>query len=245
MLGNRYNWRALPRALSVFSNPLLFLWHASKGTFPSEIGVRSPTGRLTIGLRNYESLKTCFSVFAREDYKTPVDRSFAVLDLGANIGVAALYFLSRNRSNRVRCYEPDPSNLELLRRNLEPFADRVEIIDKAVAPSGGTGTLYRAVDGKHSSLREEVAVFNGFAAEVQTDLVAFDDVLRGVAAEDRDVLVKMDVEGVEPDLVRSVNFADYPHVRRMLIESARCSVLVERPHRRTLRIDSIEDIEFS
>ena len=245
MLNNRFNWQALPRALAIFSDPVDFLWNSSTGRFPSQMKVRSPIGPVTIALRNYESLKTCFSIFAREDYRTDPRSRFMVLDIGANIGVAALYFLSRNRFNRVRCYEPDPANLDYLRRNLEPFGDRVEIVEKAVAPRSGTATLFRAVDGKHSSLRQDVAVSNGFAAESPTELVAFDDVLRGAEGESGELLVKIDVEGIEPDLVRSVNFSDHPRVRRVLVESTRCSVLIKRPHRRILRIDSIEDIQFT
>jgi FkbM family methyltransferase len=244
MLGDRYNWQAIPRAFAVLPNPVELLWHAGRGTFPEQIQVRSPTGPLMIGLRNFESLKTCYSVFCREDYKTSPSRSFIALDLGANIGVAALYFLSRNRTNRVRCYEPDPTNLGLLRRNLEPFRERVEIVEKAVAPSGGAGTLFRATDGKHSSLRQDVAVYNGFAAEVPTELVAFDKVLRSVADERSEVLVKVDVEGIEQDLIRSVDFSDHPHVRRIVVESVGCSELISRPHRRTVRTGAIEDIEF-
>jgi FkbM family methyltransferase len=246
VLNNRFNWQALPRALAIFSNPVEFLWDSSTGRFPTQIEVRSPIGPVMIALRNYESLKTCFSIFAREDYRTDARSRFIVLDIGANIGVAALYFLSRNRFNRVRCYEPDPANLDYLRRNLEPFRDRVEIVEKAVAPRGGTATLFRAVDGKHSSLRQDVAVSNGFAAESPTELVAFDEVLRGAEeGESGDLLVKIDVEGIEPDLVRSVDFSNHPRVRRVLVESTRCSALIRRPHRRVLRIDSIEDIQFS
>ena len=244
VLGNRYNWQSLPRGLAVFQDPLQFLRHCARGTFPSAVRVRSPVGPLSIALRNFESLKTCFSIFAREDYRTPSDRRMTVLDVGANIGVAALYFLSRNPFNEVKCYEPDPANLDYLRRNLAPFAERVEIIEKAVAPSGGHGTLYRAVDGKHSSLRKEVAVSNGFAAESPTELIAFDEVLRTTDAAKHEPLVKIDVEGIEPALVRSVDFRDYPRLRRMLIESTICSQLIERPHRRELRIGSIEDIRF-
>jgi FkbM family methyltransferase len=244
VLNNRFNWRALPRALAVFSDPIEFLWNSGTGRFPSQIAVRSPIGPLTIALRNYESLKTCFSIFAREDYDTRAESRWLVLDLGANIGVAALYFLSRNRFNRVRCYEPDPANLDYLRQNLAPFADRAEIIQKAVAPSGGRATFFRAVDGKHSSLRQDVAVANGFAAETQTELLAFDEVLRVAGQTDSEVLVKIDVEGIESDLVRSVDFADHPRVRRLLVESTNCAAFIRRPHRRVLRVDSIEDIQF-
>ena len=244
MLGDRDNWQAIPRTFAVFSNPFKFLEHAARGTFPRQLELRSPTGPLTVKLRNFESLKTCFSIFCREDYKTPPSEGFMTLDLGANIGVAALYFLSRNVTTRVRCYEPDPANLDLLHQNLEPFKERVEIIPKAVAPSGGLGTLFRANDGKHSSLRQDVAVYNGFAAEVPTELVAFEEILQSVPSNDLDILLKVDVEGIERDLIQSVDFRDHPRIRRILVECVSCAELITRPHRRTLRSGGVEDIEF-
>jgi FkbM family methyltransferase len=235
----------VPRALTVFRRPLQLLWNCGNGTHPDVIQVRAPVGSINIALRNFESLKTCFSIFARNDYRTDPDHRFLVLDIGANIGIAALYFLSRNTDNKVRCYEPDPTNLDYLRWNLSPFGARAEIIGKAVAPSGGRGTLFRAVDGKHSSLLKDVAISNGFAAESTTELVAFDDVLRNIGETNEDVLVKLDVEGIEAALVQSVDFCEYPQLRRMLVESTTCSSLIRRPHHRTLRTGSIEDIEFS
>lgn len=54
------------------------------------------------------------------------------VDLGANIGAAARYFLQAFPRARVISVEPDPGNLSMCRRNLSPFLDRVEIIEAAV-----------------------------------------------------------------------------------------------------------------
>ena len=104
--------------------------------------------------------------------------------------------------------------------------------------------MFRASDGKHSSLRQDVAVYNGFAAEVPTELVAFEEILQSVPSNDLDVLLKVDVEGIEADLIRSVDFRDYPRIRRILVECVSCAELITKPHRRTLRSGGVEDIEF-
>ena len=66
MLRNKHNWLALPRALAVFDRPLSVLGHIRRGSFPTRLRVRAPTGTFAVELRNIESLKTCYSIFARE-----------------------------------------------------------------------------------------------------------------------------------------------------------------------------------
>lgn len=241
MLFNRYNWAALTRAPAIFEDFGAAMRAFATGKRPETISVASPTGSVTIALRNGESLKTVFSVFCREDYASPAAPPTGFLDLGANIGVAAVYFLSRNARNRVRCYEPDIANLPFLKRNLAPFGDRAEIIEHAVGPEAGTAILFRSEDGKYSSLIEA----EGGDAQQPTEVEAFRDVLSSTQALPTPVTVKIDIEGLEPDLVRSVNWSDYPWISRIVTESLDCSALIARPHDRKIRNGYVEDLHFT
>jgi FkbM family methyltransferase len=60
-----------------------------------------------------------------------------ILDLGANIGDSAVWFLARFPGARVLAIEPDAGNYELARRNLAPYGDRVILLHAAVWPSDG------------------------------------------------------------------------------------------------------------
>jgi FkbM family methyltransferase len=62
-----------------------------------------------------------------------------VLDLGAHIGLSALWFL-RAGAGGVIAVEPEQANLALLRRNVEGWP--VEIVEGAVAERDGTADLY-------------------------------------------------------------------------------------------------------
>jgi FkbM family methyltransferase len=55
-----------------------------------------------------------------------------ILDLGANIGATARYFLANIAGSRVIALEPDEGNHELLAANLAPFGDRAEAQHAAV-----------------------------------------------------------------------------------------------------------------
>jgi FkbM family methyltransferase len=241
MLFNRYNWAALTRASSVFEEPGVLLKALASRRAPETVRVTTPIGPVTIALRNLESFKTVFSVFCRGDYASEADRPAGFLDLGANVGVAALYFLSRNPGNRVRCYEPDAANLPFLHRNLAPYGDRVEIVERAVGPEAGTAILFRSEDGKYSSLIEA----EGGDARQATEVEAFRDVLAATSALPGPIVVKIDIEGLEPELVRSVDWTDYPQIARVVTESVECSALIARPHERKLRNGYVEDLRFT
>jgi FkbM family methyltransferase len=186
-------------------------------------------------------LKTVFSVFCRHDYATSKDAAILALDFGANIGVAAVYFLTRNPANRVRCYEPDPANLPFLRRNLAPFAARATIVERAVGPTTGTCDLFQSEDGKYTS----TIASNHSVAKVTVEVQSFSEALAESAASSLPVVVKLDVEGIETDLVRSVQFERYPQIARIVCESLGCGELVSRRHTRHVRNGYIEDIEFT
>jgi FkbM family methyltransferase len=242
LLRNRYNWLGLLRACFVVVNPIDFFAGLIRHRAPESLAVRTPTGTITLTLRNFESLKTFFGVFCREDYATKAERPFFFFDIGANVGFASAYFLSRNRANRVCCFEPDESNLAWLNRNLAAFPGRAAIINRAVAPASGETVLYRAETGKHSALQpNELATI-----PQKVESSGFGDVLAGAAAAEGGLptVVKLDVEGFEEELVKSVKFENYPQLQRLLCESTVCSQLITRPHRRALRNGYIEDLSF-
>jgi FkbM family methyltransferase len=240
VLFNPSNWLALYRSLYVFANPLKFFVAVIRGEAPATVVVRSPTDRLTISLRNFESLRTLFSIFCRLDYRTDRHEAGTFLDVGANIGLASVYFLSRNAGNKVVAYEPDCGNLDFLKRNLAGFGSRARIMDCGIAVDAGETTLYRSPDGKYSSL------IQSDRALIPQKIVtrAFSDVLDEVSSNGAAIIVKLDVEGMETALVRSISFESYPGVKRLICESTECADLISRPHRRILRSRYVEDLRF-
>jgi len=240
LLRNRYNWLGLLRACWLITNPLKFFLGLARRRAPETLAVRTPTGTITLALRNFESLKTLFGVFCRDDYATDSGRAFFFFDIGANIGFASAYFLSRHARNRVCCFEPDETNLPWLNRNLAAFRGRATVINRAVATISGETVLYRAETGKHSALHaNEIATIPQKVASS-----GFDEVLAAPAPDALPMVVKLDVEGVEEELIRSVRFENYPQLQRLLCESTTCSQLISRPHRRILRNGYIEDLSF-
>jgi len=106
------------------------------------IGFRypAPIGRIQLLLRTNSGSDAFIQgeVFHHRYYDLPLDAPPAtILDLGANIGLTAVYFGRVYPGARLACVEPVPDNLRLLERNLELNAIKAEVIAGAVHSADG------------------------------------------------------------------------------------------------------------
>jgi FkbM family methyltransferase len=84
------------------------------------------------------------------EYKLPVPIDPRVIaDIGANIGLTALYFAVTYPNARIFCFEPLPENINLLRLNTAPFADRITIIPKGLGQHEGVFTYHLSDDPRN------------------------------------------------------------------------------------------------
>jgi FkbM family methyltransferase len=89
-------------------------------------------------------------VFESEDYgfvrqmNLPPDAT--IFDLGANIGLASLYFASLFPASTILAVEPDAENCNLLERNCATLisADRLKLMRAFVGADDGTATIDRS-----------------------------------------------------------------------------------------------------
>ena len=193
--------------VSVFSDPVSALrrYLSTGGSYPWSPRLRTPTGTVQPTLHSFHDVRTVNEVFCRHDYGDG-DGAEVVVDLGANIGISALFFLSRNAACRVHCYEPDPKNVERLRRNLSAHASRAVIHPAAVTPAGGPVTFVAEPSGRYGHVdRGSVDAPRPNESRLEVDSVAIGDALRSVLeAEGHIDVVKIDTEGNEPDLVAAI-----------------------------------------
>lgn len=118
-----------------------------------------------------------------------------IVDCGANVGYASVYFLGRYPEAKLIAIEPDPGNFEILKHNLEPFGDRATAIQSGVW-SHVTGLVIKRGtfrDGREWSIQ----VVEAAAAE-KPDLEAMGigDVLR-ISGFPRIDVLKIDIECAE------------------------------------------------
>jgi FkbM family methyltransferase len=170
----------------------------AKGDYPYECAVRTPVGVVRPTLYTSHDLSTMNEVFCRLDYRAD-ERLGTVVDVGSNIGISALYFLTRNHSSRCYLFEPDPRNVERLKANLAGYEDRYVLDASAVGTSNGRVSFGIESTGRYGGI--------DVSAEetITVDCREINEVLEEVLAREEliDVL-KVDTEGLEIDTVGAI-----------------------------------------
>jgi FkbM family methyltransferase len=164
-----------------------------------------------------------------------------VLDVGANVGVAAAFFASECQAQVVHSFEPVPPVFELLKENLRQFPACVAHPYGLSSTPGTTSITYypqaAAMSGLYADptedrLRTRKALINSGMSDNDADqeldhryeaisltceLRTVSTVLREESLERVDLL-KIDVEKAELDVIKGIEDADWPRIRQIAIE---------------------------
>jgi FkbM family methyltransferase len=166
----------------------------------------------TVYLRNrHTDAQTFRQIFTRKQYWIPdshgqrVHRAYdeiraagrtpLIVDAGANVGAASIWFALQFPEARVIAIEPEPGNAEMCRKNVAK-ASNVEVIEGAIGATSGYVTLSppETPSWAFQTKREVEAPTRG-AVPILTipELLA--------STPDQDLLIaKVDIEGFEADL---------------------------------------------
>jgi FkbM family methyltransferase len=186
-----------------------------QGDYPYACSVRTPLGIFAPTLFSPHDIWTVNEVFCRRDYGD--DRSArAVVDIGSNIGISALYFLTRNRDCRVWLYEPVPRNVQRLRGNLAGYEDRYQLCESAVAPAAGRVSFGVEDSGRYGGIGVETGRTIQVSSVGINEVVS--EVLESVPAID---VLKIDTEGSELDILSAVRPELLRRVRTAYLEVER------------------------
>jgi len=139
-------------------------------------------------------------VFVHREYAWiyPRGEIRTIVDLGANVGAAAVFLLNQYPQARVIAVEPATGNFQVLERNLAPYAGRGAAVHAAVWSSSTPLRIERGYrDGLDWSLQTKPAAA-GEAGE-HTRALTVAQLLEEFRLEHIDLL-KIDVEGAEREL---------------------------------------------
>jgi FkbM family methyltransferase len=137
-----------------------------------------------------------------------------IVDCGANIGMAVLFFKARYPDADVLAFEPNPAAFELLKRNID--ANRLDSVvaeKAAVTEHSGTATLFRHLTDPSSVVASLDRSWGGDASE-EVRAVRLSDRINGTVD-----FLKLDIEGGEYAVIRDlVNTGVIRWVREAVIE---------------------------
>lgn len=146
-------------------------------------------------------------LFLSDAYDRPLPHDVeTIFDLGANVGVSALYFRLRYPDATIHCFEPDPRNVRRLRTNAA-LIGQTRVYDVAVW--SGRETLSFYVD-PHRGTGSSPVTSRSRQQEIRVDARPLADAFPAAGVEQVDLL-KMDVEGAEEAILTT--FHDYDRVR--------------------------------
>ncbi|MFT7578661.1 MAG: FkbM family methyltransferase, partial [Myxococcota bacterium] len=145
----------------------------------------------------------------------PVPAGGRILDAGAHIGMAALYFLHTHPQARVFSIEANPATAKVLRQNLAPWQDRVEVVESALSDADGE-TSFFVSGGTGTNVNAGMTNREGSDAVVTEMKVTCLDV-RHLFEDGGFAFAKVDIEGGEYAVLQTEHF--HPDsVRSMIVE---------------------------
>ena len=203
------------------------------GDYPYRCPVRTPQGPVSPTLWSWHDMLTVNEVFCREDYRAGDDAQ-VVVDIGSNIGISALYFLTRSASTRCFLYEPVPINVERLRINLAGLEDRYEVEEVAVSDVDGDLPFTVEPAGRYGGLDRE----DGERITVRVRHI--DEVLEDVLQREGFVdVLKLDTEGAEARTVEAIREDLLPHVGAIYLEAEHRRAVALPGFRSTFRCETL------
>ncbi|MDQ3008118.1 MAG: FkbM family methyltransferase [bacterium] len=140
-----------------------------------------------------------------------------IIDVGAHIGLATLYFKKLFPLSRIMAIEPNPRSYELLRENVEQ--NRLEDVElRQIAVSAGEEELTLFRDTTPEQWHSTAGILDGAWNETQESepFTVFAEPLTAVLATPIDLL-KMDIEGMEEEVLRAAQ-SQLHFVKRLMCE---------------------------
>ena len=140
-------------------------------------------------------------VFIKEEYRFLVESPPEIIvDAGANIGLASIYFANKYPDAKIIALEPEQSNFELLKKNVSPYRNIVPVQsalwDKnekinLVDPGLGEWGFRTEVKNSAENPREKICH--------QVTAMTVDRIIKEFNLEKIDIL-KIDIEGAEREV---------------------------------------------
>jgi FkbM family methyltransferase len=188
----------------------------------TRIQLEVPEVRCEVELRlNSSDVPTFWQVFVNSEYESPELPSSAssIVDLGANIGLATLYFAARYPQSSILAVEPEPDNFKLLLRNTQSLGSRVHRHRAAVWRNDGLISL-RTKDDNNRPLGEWGVQVTASPQrdEPSTPCFRLPTLLQLAGFQSVDIL-KVDIEGAELEVFSEDLTSCLERIRMIIIET--------------------------
>ncbi|MEO5781827.1 MAG: FkbM family methyltransferase [Ginsengibacter sp.] len=184
---------------------------------PVKYALRFGNKKRIVFLRTYcGDLDIFYEIFFEKAYAYPFsNHPLFIMDIGANIGLASLYFLNRFPDCKIISLEPDPANVAVFKKNLsfEINEQKIFITEAALSNTDGYMFISKPFLKYNPKILEDQ---NSDEEKIEVKVISMNSFLEKCSV-DRIDIVKMDIEGSELQLFSS-DTAWLTMVREIIME---------------------------
>jgi FkbM family methyltransferase len=164
--------------------------------FPKMLTLDVPGwGKVPVRTNGYDH-RLLSQLFVGKDYQMDAPAVARILDLGANIGMSALFMHGLFPAAEIACVEPSPSNLPVLKQAMALNAIHGRVFEGAIGAEPGTIDLYLSTQPD----RNTVIPTDEWGQVVRVPLFSVPQIMEQMGWETIDVL-KLDIEGAEKGIL--------------------------------------------
>ncbi len=167
----------------------------------------------TIVTNGVTDVATILDIYFRKDYGDVADGS-TIIDVGANIGVYAIYAATHSKGSKIFAFEPAPQEFKMLTENITINHLEHNIFAEHAAVSGKNETRILFLNGgPHNSIYEHWEN----AEPLEIDCISLANIFEKNNIERCDML-KMDCEGSEFEIFQSAPDALFERIHAIRME---------------------------
>ena len=163
----------------------------------------------TVHFGSIKQLKLLFKeIFIKENYKCDIGESPYIIDGGANIGLAVLYFKRKYPNASIVAFEPNMDSYECLKKNVENNnLENVKLYNAALSGKDGHLTFYTSssmqlADIGASAVKDHVDYYHGEKGKIN-EMTVESKALSPFIDKKVDLL-KLDIEGSEGSVFKDL-----------------------------------------
>jgi FkbM family methyltransferase len=161
--------------------------------------IKVPNLRHKVAIRNNSSDIPLFAhMFILREYDVSIEGEMkTIIDCGANVGLASLFFLSKFPGATIIAIEPERNNYRLLEQNLGKY-ENVTCINKGVWNKKALLEIQDTGRGNHAFIVTESLT----KSESTIEAISIDEIMNEFHLDKIDIL-KIDIEGSEEQVFLS------------------------------------------
>lgn len=144
---------------------------------------------------------TCWQVFIKQEYDFLVEtQPKVIIDAGANIGLASIYFANKYPGAKIIAIEPELSNFELLKENVAPYPNVIPL-QAALWHKNEEINLIDPGLGKWGFMTEMKNASENIVGDTchTVEAMTVDKIMKEYHLDKIDIL-KVDIEGAEKEV---------------------------------------------